>query len=54
MIENDLNTWSMIQKQLGVKITYIFQPNLSWIKKPLTKYDKKNIRCRKKIKSFLQ
>lgn len=53
MIKNDLHTWSMIQKQLGVKITYIFQPNLTWIKKPLTKYDKQILDVEKKrLKAF--
>jgi len=53
MIENDLHTWSMIQKQLGVKITYIFQPNLAWVRKPLTKYDNQMLVAEKtRLKNF--
>lgn len=53
MIENDLHTWSLIQKQMNINIIYIFQPNLAWTKKIKTNYEKHIIIYEKKrIKNF--
>ena len=41
MIENDLHTWSIIQKHLNINVLYFFQPGLGWTGKNLTQYEKK-------------
>lgn len=48
MISNDFDTWAIIQKQLKIKIIYIFQPVLSWTNKPLTNFEHQIIQTEKK------
>lgn len=53
MMENDLDTWSMIKKQLGVNVIYILQPCIGWLKKPLNNYDNQILKLeRKRLKKF--
>ena len=48
MISNDLHTWSIIQKQMKLKIIYILQPCATWTNKPKTDFEKEIIREEKK------
>ena len=47
-LENDLHTWSIIQKQMKVNVIYLFQPVITWTKRKLTKYECDIIRVEKK------
>ena len=39
MFENDMHTWSILGKQMGIKITYILQPTITWTKRKPTDYE---------------
>lgn len=53
MMENDLDTWSMIKKQLGVKIIYVLQPCIGWLKQPLTSHDNEILKLEwKRLKNY--
>ena len=41
IISNDLETWAMISGQKKINMIYILQPNINWVKKKLSKYEKK-------------
>jgi hypothetical protein len=47
IIENDLHTWSIIQKQMKVNIIYLFQPVITWTKRKHTQYERDIIRVEK-------
>ena len=47
IIENDLHTWSIIQKQMKVNIIYLFQPVITWTKRKPTQYERDIIRVEK-------
>lgn len=53
ILDNDLETLSIFQKQLGIKIFYIFQPNLAWINRPKTKFENEIIKSeRERYKKY--
>ena len=53
MLDNDLETLSIFQKQLGIKVFYIFQANLAWIDRSQNKIENEIIKSeRKRYKKY--
>lgn len=53
MLDNDLEILSIFKKQLGIKVFYIFQPNLAWIYRPKTEFENEIIKsAREKFKKY--
>lgn len=53
LIENDIHTWSIIQKQMNVRIIYLFQPTILWSNRNCTDYEKQIIKFEKRrIKNY--
>ena len=42
IFSNDLHTWSMIQKQMKIRIIYILQPTVTWTERKPTNFEKNN------------
>ena len=55
IFSNDLHTWSMIQKQMKIRIIYILQPTVTWTERKPTNFEKKIIKYeRDRIKEYFQ
>lgn len=55
IMANDLHTWSLIQKQMQIRIIYLFQPTITWASRKPTDCEKQIIEFEKKrIKKYFQ
>lgn len=55
IFSNDLHTWSLVQKQMKIRIIYILQPTVTWTKREPTENERQIIKYEKKrIKNYFQ
>ena len=55
IMANDLHTWSLIQKQMNIRVIYLFQPTITWANRNPTDYEKKIIKFEKnRIKRYFE
>ncbi len=53
IMANDFHTWSLLKKQMNIRIIYLFQPTITWANRKPTDYEKKIIKFEKnRIKKY--